>query len=478
MEVTFIGVVQLVVGTLIFLTGSLRHAFAFLLASGLFGGGAAVVLPALGGSSIQPIHFACLFVYLRILAPRGGFLGMIPSAIRINRWLVAYTLYGIATAFIAPRLFAGQINVAPMRADENMGMFGTVPLGPSSQNITASIYMFGTLAIAIAAYIVCSFRGGVATLISAVIAVGWANIVLGVATAVGGGTPLNDFFELFRNGNYAQHDQSYGDFARIRGLFPESSAFTAFGFAYFVLSAELWYRSIRPIATGSLALAMAGILFFSTSSTAYVGLAGYLAFFVLRIVALPNIAERSRVREFAAAVFFMTVLVACLFLLVPTMLIRTSEMVQEMTVGKSDSSSAQQRLFWAMQGWHVLKASYGLGIGPGSFRSSSLIMAMIGSMGVIGFVSFVAYSLQVFQPGRGSTFARTADLGQSVGGAFATASMLVLLPISVSSPSADFGANFAIFAGAALALRSTTRRGGVAAAETSHNASLARVYQN
>lgn len=452
MELTFIGVIQLAVGLVIVLAGSLRHAFAFLLVSGLFGGGAAIALPALGGSSIPPMHFACLFVYLCILAPRGGFIGMLPATIRANAWLVAYTLYGIASAIIAPRLFAGEIYVAPLRGDE------IVPLGPNSQNITSSIYMLGTLAIAIASYVVCSLRGGAATLISTAIVVGWLNVFLGVATALAADTPLSDFFELFRNGNYTQHDQSFGEFTRIRGLFPESSAFVAFGFAYFVLSAELWYRSIRPVATGSLALGIAVILFFSTSSTAYLGLAAYLAFFTLRVLTLPDLAPGWRIQELAVTTFILVALVIFAFLLSPTLLASIIDMVEHMTVKKSESPSAQERLFWAMQGWEAFKVSYGLGIGAGSFRSSSLILAMMGSAGAIGLVTFAAYLLQVLQPGRRSTYARTADLGHSVGGAFATASVLTLLPACVSSPSADPGANFAFFAGAALALRPPLRR--------------------
>lgn len=73
MQLTFIGLIQLVIGAVIFFGGSLRHAVTFMIISGLFAGSAAIVLPALGGSSIPPIQFACLIVYLRILAPRGAF---------------------------------------------------------------------------------------------------------------------------------------------------------------------------------------------------------------------------------------------------------------------------------------------------------------------------------------------------------------------------------------------------------------------
>jgi len=453
MQLTFIGIIQVAIGLIILGTGAIRHAFVFLLVAGLFGGGAAILLPDLGGSSMPPMQFACLFVFLRILAPRGGAAGLIPEALWATRWLALYTLFGIASAIIAPRIFANSINVVPLRFEESHGLFDTSPLMPSAQNITQSVYLACTLAIAIASYIVCRLRGGTNALISTAIAVSWIHIALGLATAVAQGTPIEAFFELFRNGNYAQLNQSYGNFVRIRGLFPEPSVFAEFGFAYFVLNVELWYRSVRPRSTGCAALALGLILFFSTSSSAYVALAIYVVFFVLRLALVPNLAEGSRVRQFAIAIFSAVFLTACAFLIVPELVGRISDMVLEMTVAKSNSSSGQQRLFWAVQGWKLFKESYGLGVGPGSFRSSSLLMAIVGSTGVIGLASFVAYLFTVFQPARRSSFGRSDDLTHTIGGAFATAAVVSLTTQFVASSSPDLGANFAFLSGAALALR-------------------------
>lgn len=453
MQLTFIGLIQLVIGAIIFFSGSLRHAIFFLILSGLFSGSAAIVLPALGGSSIPPIQFACLIVYLRILVPRGGFLGLLPEAVRANRWLVLYSLYGVAMAFIAPRLFSHQIDVAPMRFDDARDLFDTAPLAPTTQNITTSVYMLGTMAIAIASYLVCRLRGGVATLITAAIVVGWLHVVLGLATALAVGTPVDAFFELFRNGSYAQLNQSVGDFVRIRGLFPESSSYADFAFAYFTLNAELWYRSIRPRATGSVALALAAILLLSTSSTAYMALALYLLFFALRAMALPHMAEMRRVRQLILIMLGGVAVSACAFLIVPQLLSTATQIVLHMTLDKSSSDSGQQRLFWATQGLTAFKTSLGLGIGPGSFRSSSLLTAILGSTGIAGSAAVLSYAYRVFQPTRHSTFGVSNDLALTIGGSFATAALLCLIPPSLIAPSADLGANFALFAGAAVALR-------------------------
>jgi len=458
LELTFIGIIQLVIGGLIVLAGSVRGAFAFLMISGLFDGSAAILLPALGGASIPPVQFAILIVYLRIMAPRGGFRAMLPQALYANRWMVLYTIYGVASAMIAPRIFAGAMNVSPQRFEGMHGLFETVVLAPSSQNITASVYLIGSLLIALAAYVVCRVRGGTHVLITTAIVVGWLHIALGIATALARGTAAGDFFEEFRNGNYWQLDQEYAGFVRIRGLFPESSAFADFGFAYMVLNTELWYRSIRPRATGMVAIGLALILFFSTSSTAYFGLAGYAAFVVIRAVLFPAAVEPAKLRRLALCGFSVVVVIAIVVAALPALGTSVLDMLTDMTVGKSDTSSAQQRLFWAMQGWQAFNISHGLGIGPGSFRSSSMVMAMLGSTGAIGIMLFGAYALTVFQPTHASTMGRGKDLAQSIGGALATAAMLSLVPSAVSSPKADPGPNFAFLAGASLALRPGSKR--------------------
>ena len=381
-----------------------------------------------------------------------------PEAIAANRLLLLYTGYGVAAAMIAPRFFAGAIDVAPMRFEEARSLFDTVPLEPTSQNITASVYLIGSLLVALAAYIVCRHRGGANTLISAAVTVAWIHVGLGVVTALTNGTPADSFFDLFRNGTYKQLDQEYQGFIRIRGLSPESSSYAGFGFAYFVLNVELWYRSIRPRATGCAALALALILFFSTSSSAYVGLLGYAVFFLLRLLLLPDMADLAKMRQLLLGLLSFAVLIAIIILANPNLAGNISDMVVGMTVGKSDSSSGQQRLFWAMQGWTAFKASFGLGIGPGSFRSSSMVMAMLGSMGVIGVGLFCAYAVSVLQPLRASTIARTDDLGRTIGGALATAALLSLLPAAVASAMADPGPHFALMAGAALALRPVRQR--------------------
>ncbi|WP_338468422.1 glycoside hydrolase [Novosphingobium sp. ZN18A2] len=463
MELTFVGLFQIVVGGLIVLAGRPGSALAFLIASSLFDGSAAIVLPALGGSSIPPVQFALLFVYLRILVPRGGLYGHFPAALRANAWLVLFCLYGLAMAFIGPRLFAGSIDVFPMRPNPNGGLFDVVPLHPTSQNLTGGTYMVGAMLLAVGAYVLARSEKATDALVSASVWSGWFLIVTGLLDVVSRGTPLEGVLNMFRNGDYAQFSVDVQGFVRIRGLMPEASTYASCCFAFFVVNSELWYRAIRPRATGWLAIALSLVLLLSTSSTAYVALGAYFAFLVVRALALPRLVPDGRIRRIMGFAFILLFLAAVMLAVVPSLPDAVFSMIVSMTVDKSSSLSGQQRLFWALQGIDALVKSHGLGIGPGSFRSSSIFFAILGSMGVIGIVSFTLYLLAVFQPMRRSSWGQASwekgtDIAQTAGGAFASAAILGLIPAAVGSPVASPAATFTIFAGAALALRPALSR--------------------
>jgi hypothetical protein len=453
MQLTEIGMFQLIVGLLIVLVGSTNKTFFFLVVSTLFDGSAAVLLPALGGSSIPPGQFALLFVFLRIIAPKGGLYGYFPDAVKANAWLLLFCVYGLAMSYIGPRLFAGVINVFPMRPDPAMGLFYVVPLQPTSQNLTAGIYMLGAILLALAAYVFARREGAGRTLVSATVFGGWFFILSALTDIVTRGTPLESLFAIFRNGDYVQLSVEMDGFVRIRGFMPEASSYAGASFVFFVANAELWYRSISPRQTGFLATALGLILILSTSSTAYVSLAAYFALFMLRVILLPGLVPKGKMQGLCTVAIVAAFFIAVGMILMPQVPGAIYDLILSMTLDKSTSSSGQQRLFWALQGLQAFQTSFGLGIGPGSFRSSSTLTAIIGSMGVIGVVSFLLYILSVLQPLRKSSWGLGEVPNQSMGSGFASAAVLGLIPAFVGSAQAAPGASFSIFAGAALALR-------------------------
>lgn len=453
MIITFIGLIQCLIGAYLLIRGSLSQMFLFVLVSGLLGGSAAVQLPSLGGSSIPPTQFALLFLWIRILMPSGGYAGAVVPAFRQNLALALFTAYGLVAAYAGPRIFAGTIDVAPLRFGKQSDPYFVAPLFPSSQNLTTSVYLLGSLLTAVAASIACRFKGGAEQLVKAGIWIGWIHGLTGLLGGVFKGTAVDELLGFFRNANYAQLDQSYQGFVRFSGLFPEASAWATFGYAWFIFMTECWYRGIRPRQTGVTALFLAAVLFFSTSSTAMVGLAIYFGLFIVRALAAPGASSALRLQQSVAAAGMLLLIVAVTVAISPVAMHAVVDLVDHMVLDKADSRSGLQRMFWAMQGWDAFWHSWGLGIGPGSFRSSSLVMAIMGSMGVIGLVTFLIYVINVLAPWRRSTWGSTDNLAHTLGGAAANAAIISLIPDALAAPTAVPSIAFAVFAGTALSLR-------------------------
>ena len=453
MELTFIGAIQLVVGLAIVIVGSLRSALFFVMISCLFNGSAAITLTALGSSAISPMQLALVFALLRAVLPGSGYLQAIPEAIRTNKWLFFYTLFAVIIGYAGPRIFAGAIDVTPLRPLLTSDLFATTPLEPTTQNLTATLYVVGAFLLTLVAYLACRRPGGSATVVSGFVWMGGLHVFLGILGLVAFGTPLDAMLDLFRNNSYAQLGHEYGNFVRIRGLSPEASTYAGFGFCLFVANCELWFRLIRPVATGAVALALGSVLFFSTSSTAYVALSTYALIVLVRSILVPDLLTAYHFKAIARTFGMLIFVTAVIFAAMPGIPDQVWEMIRHMTVDKSDSSSGQQRLFWAMQGWEAFKASYGLGIGPGSFRSSSMLLAILGSTGIIGIVTFSIYLVLVLQPRRRSSWGYGKEIANMVGGGFAAAAIFSLIPGMVSSSHMEPLEPFAVLAGASLAVR-------------------------
>jgi len=456
---SWIGLVILVIGFVLY-RYSLATLLAFLLASALLAGSAAIFLPALGGSSIAPAYVALGFVVAKVvLTPAYRLLAL--QALRENWLLVLFVGYGAMTAFLLPRIFAGQIYVTPLRPPKSDDLFATEILRPSSQNVTTCIYLVGSLLILIGSAVAARATKDVAKLV-----VIFSNITLAHAATgllVLGMQLLHNtvLLDLIRNANYAQLTQDAGGFTRITAFFSETSSYSAFGVTMLVLMGECWIRDILPRRTGPTAIAMAVVLLISTSSTAYLGLGVYGVVSALRIILFPFGIGAKKIAillGFAIAAVFVALATAAAL---PDLVGTFVEVIGDMTLRKGQSESGLQRAFWAAQGFDAFRASYGLGIGAGSFRSSSLFTAIMGSLGVVGLVSFFLYVLVVFKPFNRSTYGRTIvpnGLAIDLGGACAVAAIVGLAPEFFGAPAPIPGFLFSVLAGMSVSLRTDHRR--------------------
>jgi hypothetical protein len=450
---TVYGVLILALGSY-FLRKPVVWTFAMMIVCSEFGAASAVNLPVLGGSSVQPHNLALGFVVLRLLIAYGGDIGHWLPAIRENALLLGFVLYAAATAFLLPRIFEGRLLVVPLRNTADGVGIGPGPLHFSPQNITTSVYLLGTGLAAVCAGLIARDRKSTMTVITALIAVGWLHAGFGILDLLLSAVGHQDLLNVFRNGNYGQVSQGISGFRRIAGVFTETSAYSQYGMVFFVLATELWLRAILVRRTGPLALMLLVLLVLTTSSTAYLGLAVYAAVLILRAIFVPGGARPSLVVAIATIGVFGAIGVLGLVALTPGVAAKISDVAVSMTVNKGASTSGHERGMWVRQGLDAFRLSHGLGVGAGSFRSSSLATAVLGSSGVIGAAFLVSYLVKLMQPFRPSTYRADVDGLRGVGAAAAWAAALGLAPLLVVGASPDPGVVFGMLAGLSIAWRS------------------------
>ncbi|MFC3173496.1 hypothetical protein ACFOD9_04450 [Novosphingobium bradum] len=453
MTPTLLGLVFFALGLIILLSGSRQDMLAYVLGCSLFNGSASLVLTALGNTSVQPAVVATGLLALRCVLPDRRGTGLFAASLSANGWLLLFVGWCFAGAYSLPFLFSGELQVVPLRPTGSPTGLETHPLHFSPQNVTTSFYLLATLAAAVCAHVAASEAGATVRVARLASGVTLAHAAIGWFAMAVRDTPLVMVTGFLRNGIYMQLDQSFGGFARITGISPETSLYVSFGFAWFVFVAELWLRNVDRRWSGPASLAMLVTLVASTSSTAYVGLAGYGLLVIVRLVYFAGAVPARKALVLAG--------VALVFLAGGLALVAQSESfaawlgrtLRLTTTDKLDSASGLARMFWARQGVEAFLASWGLGIGVGSFRSSSLFTAILGSGGAIAMLAFLLHLGRIFHPFERATWRASGEPMTDVAKAASWAALVMLVPAAVSAPSPDPGLLWGLIAGTALGLR-------------------------
>ena len=451
MTITIFGALVGLLGGYIMLRASTLAMMLFVMLATLMGGSAAFQLAT--GSSVLPSIEAVLLLAIRCVMPSRRPAGSIRTALGANLPLVFFTLYGMVGAIILPFIFSGAVDVAPLRPVPTPDPFATVPLRFTPQNLTAAGYLFTTMLGAIGAYLAVQSAGAEYRVARIVAIIGLTHATLGFLGIFAAGTPFAEIFDFFRNALYNQVKQDLGGFARMNGIMAEPSSFAGYGVIYFAFNMELWLRNIDRRMTGPAAMLLLAALVVSTSTTAYIGIAGYGLLLLLRQLFVPSTITLSKLLIFIAGLLAAVTGLGLLALMQPQTFLFIEKVYQSMIVNKSESESALVRIMWARQGIEAFWVSGGLGVGVGSFRSSSLGTAILGSMGIVGVATYVMHTLRVLKPLRRSTFVATGDARTDVGAAAGWAVIAMSIPAFVAAPSPDPGLNWGLLGGIALGLR-------------------------
>lgn len=416
----------------------------------VFGASSAINASALGGASIQPSVFLLAFLVLRIATSPDFLSDKMEDALKTSAVMGVFALYGLVSALIYPKLFAHQIEVVPTRFIAKSA-FAVEPLGPTSQNITQATYLVGTYAMLLATIFVAKVERRPRAVAMCLIGLAGVHSAFGVIDLASSAVGV-DALGFLRNANYAIVDQQVGAFHRIQGTFSETSVYSSYGFVLLVFVTELWLRQIETKLTGPITLILACLLFFSTSSSAYVGLAIYAVILGFRMLYFPSTVGQRKALIMVGLAILAILLVLALAIAMPAFVGAFANILETMTTGKTKSFSGIQRGFWNDKAWEAFAFSKGLGIGVGSLRCSSLVAAIAGSMGVVGLGCFAVFAYRVLPFHRLSAYRLDLDdKTAAVGVAAGWAAIVGLGPAVVSAPSPDPGVMFAFMSGLAIA---------------------------
>ena len=450
MSVEWYAALVLLVGLGLWVWGSVLDSAIAMTFFTLFGGGAALIL---GHATIQPASLFMAFLLAHLLLSMFTRSDHTSLGLRTNNYLALFAIYGAVSAFILPRIFYHAVSISPLSGIGGRDLFLTAPLHFTIYNITTAVYLLSVLITSVAAGAAAADPKSRRMVVIWAVIISWIHVFFGVA-----GDFLDNYggaqiIKIFRNATYAQLTQDEVGLTRLSGVFPEPSAYAAYAFGWFVFMGELWLRDVATRWTLPTVVALGGMLIACTSSTGYGSLVVYALVLVIRFIIVPS---SLRVRKLIPVVLIglaMTCVVILACALLPHLAFTVSRALELLTVGKADTPSGRQRLFWLATGLKAIKVSWGLGIGAGSFRSSSLLIAIFGGLGWIGLFAFGAHVIKILKPLRRDTYELPGDPAKAVGVAAAWAASAGLFPAMLSSPTPDPGFVFAIMGGLALGWR-------------------------
>ena len=456
MTVELIGYVAIALGIAGFFCNPKVIVYLFL-ASTLLGAAGALTLDFLGGTNVQPAHLLLGFLTAKLLSdPRMRRAAL--DGIEIGRpgfWLLLTTLYGSISAFLLPRFFAGETLVVPVRAE---GF--NVLLGPSTSNITQPVYFVGDFVCFLMLYGFASAASNWKTLIRAALIVVILNLVFVMLDLTTYWTGTGELLSFIRNASYALlSDTEVQGFKRIVGSFTEASSFGYSSLGYFTFATTLWLFGVSPALTFSLSALTFLALIFSTSTTAYVGLAAVLV--LLYLQTLLRWFFRPRTTQMVAFLLGMPFLFGLIAICVALNDSASSyiwDLINNLILNKMTTSSGLERSTWNAQAIQNFLDTFGFGVGNGSARASSFPLAVIASLGFPGAILYGTFLLSVLFARRATLTGYDDGICTAAQSAAKSACLAWLIAASVSGALIDLGLPFFAFSALACVLSQQSRQ--------------------
>ena len=448
-----VGIMTAVLVVLSFAKGERVAVPAFILCSLL---GASAAINGSGVGSIQPAHVLLGAASATVMMQRDHLKRML-ACLRFPNpgfWLLCALLYGVLGAIFIPRIAAGSLLVNAIGQSAYGTTFSQVPLGPTTGNFTQSIYFAGDLLCFLICFSIASTDRGFRILTLSLLAYCVGDIVLAGADLATYQTGTTSILDPIRNASYTVYvDSEVTSSKRIIGSFSEASAFAAASIGVFGFATQLWSEGFRPYLTLSIALAILLLLLFSTASTAYVSLPFCLLF--LFATACRSLFKVDAPTNALLFIVFVPLLCGCCILAImlhtPTYT-ALMDFLDAVIFNKSMSDSGIGRANVNVEAWANFRDSVGLGLGIGSVRAFSFVLAVAANLGVVGGVAYAAFiGTALFARGDDQSAVRA-----SVRSAARVACLSLIAAACVSGALIDLGLPFFCFAGLAASRRDLT----------------------
>ncbi len=352
-----------------------------------------------GGFGLQPAMVPGLLFLLYVMTQYalgmrypgegGAFRSLLP--------LAALLLYAMVSAWILPDTFAGSVMVEPQKRDPaTPDLF--VPLQFSFGNVTQTLYLaLNVICALVSAAFATRAEIPYRRIISAYLLSGYAvaGLALWQFASKFTGIPFPEDL-LQSNPGFAIVSQDLDAIPRIQGPFSEPAALA--GYMCGVAFCSLWlsvrgYRTMRPNLLFALALL---IVLLSTSTTGI----------VIAVVGLPITLAVGSVGGDPRAIANIGKTIGMLavigmFVVAPVLILRPSlvdavSTIVDSTLNKTSSASYEERTASDDGAMALIGPTYGLGVGWGSYRSSSFLPGLLANAGIFGVVMLLWQAARVY----------------------------------------------------------------------------------
>lgn len=355
-------------------------------------------------------------------------------------FLTAFILVALIVTYSAPFLFRG----APTMG---LNSLRQMPLGFGSGNITQPLYLMMSFLICLACYLLMLTPKGRADLAVAILSGASMAVLSGIIDMATAGTAM---LAPLRTASYAIIETAeVVNTRRVIGFDTEASAYGAlvlsFAAILIFMSPASWLGKRAVAYQAVLSVCLVGMTVLSTSSSAYLGLAALVILLLLRVL-LRLVAPRSgtdqRTSVIAVLGITFALLIGGLYLIAkPAIIARAAAVIDNTVVQKGSSDSANERGTWNSVSLEGLAATGGYGVGVGSTRSSSWIVAVLSSTGILGMLIMLVFLARGFLSRL--PFTDAAIRHAAVGTRYAF--LVVLAPAAVAGTLVDFGVFNALF---------------------------------